>query len=152
MTGRHRGWADWPTRFEQQYIPEPMSGCWLWTGTLAGRDQRPRLCFDGKQGYAHRASWLLHRGPIPDGLQVLHRCDTPLCVNPNHLFLGTQLDNVRDAKAKGRHRPPPRPPGKLTQREVWEIRQLHGHVLQRVLAAMYGVSQTRIEQILRTRR
>ncbi len=54
-------------------------------------------------GRAHRASWQISFGPIPDGLQVLHTCDNPPCCNPAHLFLGTQLDNIYDMCAKGRH-------------------------------------------------
>lgn len=76
--------------------PEPMSGCWLWTGNLT-------------HGYAalgkkriHRLMWEREHGPIPQGLYVCHKCDVPLCVNPSHLFLGTQKDNIQDMIQKGR--------------------------------------------------
>jgi hypothetical protein len=55
-------------------------------------------------GRSHRAAWKLTHGPIPDGLQVLHRCDNPPCCNPAHLFLGTQQDNIADMHKKGRYR------------------------------------------------
>ncbi len=75
-------------------------GCWIWIGkknangygTLATK----------KATLAHRLSWELHVGPIPNGMSVLHHCDTPACVRPEHLFLGTRADNVRDMDAKGR--------------------------------------------------
>lgn len=75
--------------------------CWLWT---------PRACSNGygqfkanrKMFSAHRVAWLLSRGPIPSGLNVCHKCDVRLCVNPSHLFLGTYQDNESDKKAKGR--------------------------------------------------
>jgi hypothetical protein len=81
--------------------PEPNSGCWLWDG---GQNQHGygRFNVDGKNDKAHRASWRLHKGQIPAGLFVLHRCDIPCCVNPDHLFLGTHLDNTLDRMAKGR--------------------------------------------------
>jgi len=93
------------------YVPEPNSGCWLWLGSTrsngygtiklgGGRGVRPRIIG------AHRWSWELHRGPIPDGLQVNHHCDTRLCVNPDHLFLGTQHDNMVDACRKRRMNAP----------------------------------------------
>ena len=81
---------------------EPMMddvGCWLWVGR---RDSYGYGKLGKKQTASHRLSWTIHFGPIPSGLCVLHRCDNPPCVNPAHLFLGTQLDNIRDMNAKGR--------------------------------------------------
>lgn len=91
-------------RFDAKWIPEPNSGCWLWLGALFvsgyGWFQRGHRKQPGAR--ANRISWELHRGPIPDGLCVLHRCDNPSCVNPDHLFIGTQLDNIADRDRKGR--------------------------------------------------
>mgnify|MGYP001608699181 CR=1 FL=1 len=91
-------------RFETRYEPEPTSGCWLWTGRRDsfGYGVVP-LGTRGRRQLAHRAAWELFRGVIQGGLQVCHRCDIPSCVNPNHLFLGTQGDNVRDCHAKNRN-------------------------------------------------
>lgn len=78
-------------------------GCLIWTGRI---DQHGygRICVDGREMGAHRASWVLTKGPIPSGLHALHRCDTPPCINPDHLFLGTPADNVADMIRKQRHR------------------------------------------------
>lgn len=90
-------------RFTDKMIPEPMSGCWLWTAATDGRGYG--VIGIGRRVFkAHRISWLLHRGPVPDGMDVLHRCDTPPCVNPDHLWLGTAKDNAADMVAKGRGR------------------------------------------------
>lgn len=87
--------------FGERWTPEPNSGCWLWTKALT-KEGYGSLGFNRKINYAHRVSWILHRGEIPPGLCVLHHCDTRACVNPDHLFLGTYQDNFHDCRAKGR--------------------------------------------------
>jgi len=89
-------------RFEQKYIPVPESGCWLWTEGLF-KGGYGNIHTTGKScTQAHRISWQIYKGPIPKGLHVLHKCDVPSCVNPDHLFLGTHLDNMKDKVKKGR--------------------------------------------------
>ena len=107
----------------------------------------------GKQDRAHRVSWILANGPIPDGLNVLHKCDNPPCVNPAHLFLGTDADNIRDMNAKGRDRTlrgDEDPKSKLTEEQVKQIRQLYKPyvVSQHALAVRFGVSRGAIEAIV----
>jgi hypothetical protein len=84
---------------------EKSDGCWLWTG---GRFSTGYGSFSvgGRVRVASRLAYAYTHGPIPDGLFVCHHCDTPLCVRPDHLFLGTNADNMRDAYRKGRVRPP----------------------------------------------
>lgn len=88
---------------EEKFWPkvEKTKTCWLWIASTRGKGYGA-FGADGKNQYAHRASWEIHYGPIPDGLWVLHHCDTPACVNPQHLFLGTNADNMQDCVAKGR--------------------------------------------------
>src|SRR5262245_56458307 len=96
-------------RFAVRYEPEPNSGCWLWLRARKSPPQNYGVFGVGsyaagtyRQDYAHRLSYILHHGHIPDGMCVLHRCDNPPCVNPDHLFLGTHNDNVQDKIAKNR--------------------------------------------------
>ena len=92
-------------RFEEKFIPVPWSGCWLWTGMLAGIGYaaiREDAAKGSRQRRASHVSYEMYKGPIPKGILVLHKCDTPECVNPEHLFLGTHLDNAKDRNAKGR--------------------------------------------------
>ena len=84
-------------------------GCWEWTGAATERGYG--VLGRGERGLgnekAHRVSWMLHHGQIPDGLWVLHRCDNPKCVRPDHLFLGTSDDNIADMHAKSQNARPP---------------------------------------------
>lgn len=89
------------SNFMNQITFEPNTGCWLWLGSL--RSGYGRVSVQRRGYFAHRVSYEMHKGEIPSGAIVCHSCDTPICVNPDHLFCGTQRDNISDAIAKGRH-------------------------------------------------
>ncbi len=88
-------------RFEIKYVKDP-SGCWLWTA-CTNSSGYGCFNFEGKWAMAHRVSWELVNGNIKKGMQVLHTCDVPRCVNPSHMFLGTKSDNMKDAVKKKWH-------------------------------------------------
>lgn len=104
-------------RFFTRFVRDAKTGCWNWTGPLNAKGygyiggkfaDGKRRSKVGSYVLAHRASWIIHFGDIPDsdlphGMVVMHKCDNPACVNPAHLALGTQGDNVADMEAKGRH-------------------------------------------------
>jgi hypothetical protein len=119
-------------------------GCWEWIaakqrfgyGVIRADDARHTLM------PAHRFSWQLHRGPIPKGQFVLHRCDNPACVRPDHLFLGTQFDNMTDMTAKGKR------PVKLNVAQVHVIKRLKGNGLKlKEVATAFRVSVSTIHRI-----
>ena len=78
--------------------------CWTWTGARTSYGYG-KVSVGGRLEGAHRVAWAMAYGPVPDGLHVCHRCDNPPCVRPDHLFLGTQVDNMADAREKGRLSP-----------------------------------------------
>jgi len=131
--------------------------CWIWKGALAASKRAPNYRWGvmrawGKSHKASRVSWILNRGDIPDGLNVCHDCDNPMCVNPGHLFLGTQADNVTDMDEKARRRNAPllgprHPNAKLTLAQVEIIRRHVGSATP--LARQFGVSPEQINNIRR---
>jgi HNH endonuclease len=155
------GDARFIARFEALVMPEPMTGCWLWMGapgdsTKNGQYGRFRL--RGRQHAAHRVSWMLYCGPIPEGIEVLHHCDVQPCVNPSHLFLGTNADNVADRVKKGRsgNEPHPgerHPMARLHEPDVRRIRMRYAHgETGRALAKEFGIAPATLSNIVTRKR
>lgn len=128
------------------------SGCWEWTGHRNRGFSYGSIFVLGSLQYAHRVSWMLHNGPIPAGLSVLHRCDNRPCVRPDHLFLGTYADNARDMSIKGRARGATgerNHSARLRRDDLPEIRRLVASGLsQRETGRRFGVSHTAIQNVL----
>lgn len=121
---------------------DPSGDCWVWTGRARNRGYGV-VSVDGRGRLAHRVAWELERGPIPEGLNVLHRCDNPPCVRPDHLFLGTQADNMADMTEKKRRRCP-----KLNQSTAANLRQdLSSGMTHRAAAAKYGISRGMVSHV-----
>lgn len=149
-------------RFEAKVAQAGPAECWLWKGVV-NTTGYGMLYVAGRRVLAHRVAYELHHGLIPPGHEVLHSCDNPPCVNWGHLRSGTHGENIADAMAKGRHRPPglglkgqKNPHAKLTDLQAAEIRSSYryrtpGHQLQD-LALKYGVGRATIHNILNGRR
>lgn len=87
-------------RLLSNYIANDITGCWEWCGSITNSGYGQIKVF-GKMMAAHRYSFALHKGPIPDGMEILHECDNKICINPNHLVSGTHKQNMSDAAARG---------------------------------------------------
>jgi hypothetical protein len=147
-------------RFHESYQPVPECGCWLWDRATFGRGYgsffvtktRPKPWNDK----AHRASWIIHNGPIPEGMHVLHKCDVPSCVNPDHLFLGTNADNIADRLRKSRPKTGQRGEenhkAKLKANDIAQIRKLYkAGESARSMALDFGVAISTIYAIAERR-
>lgn len=125
-------------------VPRYDSQCWEWAGSFVSKGYG-KITKEGKSYGAHRISYTIFHGPIPDGLQVLHKCDNPPCVNPEHLFMGTAMDNTRDMMLKDRHKGPIR---KLLVRDVIAIKLLIAQgVPYKKISASYGISRCHVSEI-----
>ena len=136
-------------RFWRYVSPCPNTGCWWWAGAASSCGRA--MMYAGKATLAYRVSYEVHAGcPIPNGLLICHRCDNGLCVNPDHLFLGTVADNSADMVSKGRHNPNPNRGvahhnAKLTEDAIRAIRA--SSLSQRATARQFGVSKVTVARI-----
>lgn len=150
------------TRFSRFFIKKSIKECWEWTGstrTNASGNKYGRFSIgsriDGskKSIGAHRFSYILYRGGIPDGLEVCYTCDNPICMNPHHLFLGTRRENALDALQKGRFNPRrgmDHHKAKLDKEGFTRVIELYskGHT-QYEVAEMMEISQPQVSRIIR---
>lgn len=141
--------AEWLKRFWARV--DRTDDCWTWCGARHTFGYGV-VSFLGRQRYVHRLVYMMNHGRIPSGMSVLHRCDNPPCCRPDHLFLGSQLDNVRDMASKKRYHSYPgehHTLAALTNAEAARIRALlkEGGISQRQLARDYGVSNMTVWSI-----
>lgn len=131
--------------------------CWLWIGgqrkNSRGNSNYGTFCLNGKDRYAHRISYLIAYGNLPSELDVLHHCDNTLCVRPDHLWLGTHTDNMRDMFSKGRRINPQGEKNglaKLTETDVIEIRKRYaiGGISLKALALEFEVNTALVHRIV----
>lgn len=136
-------------RLAHHSIPEPNSGCLLWASAV-NRKGYGHMMWRGKTHLAHRVAWACANGPIPAGLLICHRCDVPSCINPDHLFLGTNAANMADMVAKERQAAKSgelNGNAKLSASQAAEIRAATGTLTD--VAARFGISKSMVSLIRR---
>lgn len=136
-------------------IPVPEAGCYIWPNS---GDQKGygRVRHQGRTWAAHRLAWTQANGSIPPGMLVCHKCDTPPCVNPDHLFLGTALENSRDRDRKGRQRTGngrvqnliPQPKALAAEDEAWVVWLALNNCRQLDIAKHFGCSQGTVSNVI----
>lgn len=141
--------------FADDCIPVTETGCLL-VNKVPERNGYVKVRWNGVKESAHRASWRIHFGAIPDGMCVCHKCDTRMCANPNHLFLGTHRDNVLDMISKRRANPPKGQQHwycKFSDATVAEIRQafLNGEGNYCSLSRKYGMTREYARRLINFR-
>ena len=146
--------TDLKSAFEFFVSPEPNSGCWLWDGPYFAQ-RNGYGCFTMRsagivQSRAHRVSWLIYKGKLHPTDHVLNKCDTPACVNPDHLFIGDQSDNMTDKVRKGRQNRG-NSHGMAKIDEATAIAIIRDLRLQKDIADHYGVSVVTVSDIKRGR-
>lgn len=140
-------------RFWAKVIKRGPDECWTWTASRMGlRGEYGQFSYEGKRMGAHQASWILHNGPIPEGLEVCHSCDNGLCVNPAHLWLGTHYQNMHDKLDKKRNNNAKGSRNgfaKLSEADVIEIRRLKSQGMSSYdIARKYHVTQPCISYVI----
>lgn len=146
--------ADYEARVKRRFWEKVKTGgtneCWIWQGSLMnygikGQDYG-MTAYYGKRAFCHRLSWSFKFGPIPEGMCVMHICDNPRCVNPDHLRIGTQGENMKDRNLKGRTW------SKLTEEQVMEARSRYKRCSKtdgvKALAREFGVGVTTMHQAI----
>lgn len=135
-------------RFNQKLLITP--GCWLWKARQ--KKGYGLMYVQGKMVAAHRLSYELHVGKIPDGLLVCHKCDNPICVNPEHLFVGSDADNSDDKLSKGRQAKGPQVgTAKLSEMAVLEMRQMYAKGKNggiKALASRFNISKSQVWNVV----
>ena len=150
VTKTHGNARDMLTRFWEKV--EKTDTCWVWIAST--RRGYGRFRIGDKKYTSHRVSWEIYNGEIPDGMCVLHHCDNPPCVNPDHLFIGTQTDNIRDRHMKGRNGDKTginNGRSVLDENDVIAIRHDHHFVSRKQLSRKYGVSISTICSVINLR-
>lgn len=136
-------------RFWTKVNKQKLHECWIWIG-IQNKNSYGYLCINRRKFLAHRFSWIINNGNIPDKLCVLHKCDNPSCVNPNHLFLGTQAENIADMVKKNRQcvlKGENHSRCKLKIKDIEKIKSLTNKLTKKEIAKIFNITRQYVGQI-----